>query len=509
MARVSRIFILWLTVPFPGIPLPVCVGGAADPVPEWAEEMAPVQQEDPAPGLPTKILWYLPNRALDLLDVFRLRAKVGPGLGAGARVTDVASFYAGRSHAVYAGPPGPRHPDRVPALIGLEQKRGLVILGVDATDSLLYPPEYSFDEIGLDVHLLFLGAEVGVSPAEGVDFLYGWFGSDPRGDDLPRSKVEDHPPREGVLGHDRPPPPFPLDPKPSIFPSFTSRLDYLRHNVPRRVRGEFRAWDRWLLEPEQIREEQPPVRDLRLSLHSQWVSGPGGGYELKPKLKLHVDLPNLERELSLFIESSYDDDLPGTDEVDRRDKGWTLGARKALDKADISADIGVHTGGMPELFSRVAWKPDWRWGDWPFGFEQRLFWENEDGFGLLSALYGYRWLGRDDDWMFRTLTAGRFSESTVGFEWQQSFQLGHMTRLLDEADRRKSPGFDDTLECVAFKTSVFGNDRHQSEYRATVLFRRNLYDDFVLFEMEPGAQWREDRDWTTQYRLDLGLILIF
>src|SRR5262245_60200219 len=49
------------------------------------------------------IVFYLPNRILDLLDIFRVRARVGPGLAAQVRVTEPLSLHAGTYASVYAG----------------------------------------------------------------------------------------------------------------------------------------------------------------------------------------------------------------------------------------------------------------------------------------------------------------------------------------------------------------------------------------------------------------------
>jgi len=47
------------------------------------------------PSWGTRLLWYAPNRILDLLDMFRLRLRIGPGLAANVRMTDYGAFYIG------------------------------------------------------------------------------------------------------------------------------------------------------------------------------------------------------------------------------------------------------------------------------------------------------------------------------------------------------------------------------------------------------------------------------
>lgn len=65
-------------------------------------------EEKESHGLISHTLWYIPNRILDILDIFRFRLSVGPGLGAGVRVTDYAAFYGGTQKSAYTGLPGPR-----------------------------------------------------------------------------------------------------------------------------------------------------------------------------------------------------------------------------------------------------------------------------------------------------------------------------------------------------------------------------------------------------------------
>lgn len=130
-----------------------------------------------------QILWYVPDRALDLVDIFRLRARVGPGLAGNIRVTNLANVYGGRYHAVFLGLPGPRMGDELRSPAGLEQERGLLFMGVDATDDLSHEPGYSPTECVLGTQLLCVGFELGFDPVEFGDFLCGFVLIDPRRDD--------------------------------------------------------------------------------------------------------------------------------------------------------------------------------------------------------------------------------------------------------------------------------------------------------------------------------------
>ena len=129
-------------------------------------------------------LLYVPNRALDLLDIFRLRLRVGPGFAAGARVTKVAELYAGTYASIFAGLPGPRLRETPKLPVGLESHNGASASVVDATVDGGIGPDYSPSEIGAGFHLAILGIDFGVDPVEVLDFATGLFTIDIREDDL-------------------------------------------------------------------------------------------------------------------------------------------------------------------------------------------------------------------------------------------------------------------------------------------------------------------------------------
>lgn len=134
-------------------------------------------------GVLHRLLWYAPNRLADLADIARLRVRAGPGLALNVRATKWAVLYYGEYHAVYAGLPGPRLKPAWPRPAGFEEEKGLVLLAVDATDTLHHEPIYSKSEIAVGVHLAVAGAEAGFDPVELVDFLAGLVLLDIRRDD--------------------------------------------------------------------------------------------------------------------------------------------------------------------------------------------------------------------------------------------------------------------------------------------------------------------------------------
>ena len=130
------------------------------------------------------ILFYLPNRVFDLLDLIRLRVRVGPGIAVSARATEGVDVGLGSYASIFAGLPGPRSSVRVPLPVGLESYSGIALGPGKAQIENDYLPGYSTTEFGASVQALLVGLDVGVDPFEAVDLLAGFFLVDLRGDDF-------------------------------------------------------------------------------------------------------------------------------------------------------------------------------------------------------------------------------------------------------------------------------------------------------------------------------------
>jgi len=128
------------------------------------------------------LLAYLPNRIFDVLDLVRARVRVGPGVAVRARATEGVDVGLGSYASLFAGLPGPRSRVEVPLPVGLETYSGIELLA-DAEVSGGEPPGYSPTELGVSLHLVAVGVDVGVDPIEVLDLLAGLVLIDLRSDD--------------------------------------------------------------------------------------------------------------------------------------------------------------------------------------------------------------------------------------------------------------------------------------------------------------------------------------
>ncbi len=135
------------------------------------------------------IVCYIPNRVFDLVDIFRVRVRVGPGISAGVRATKPLSAFAGFHSSAFIGLPGPRGKRSLPLPMGFDLRSGAQVSLADVSAGTSY---YDFLEVGGELQLFIVGANVGIGGVEILDFLAGLIFIDIVGDDLGKdSKKEE------------------------------------------------------------------------------------------------------------------------------------------------------------------------------------------------------------------------------------------------------------------------------------------------------------------------------
>jgi len=160
---------------------------AGAPVSDLATPSAAVAEdkdEDEGHGFVHTVLLYIPNRIFDVLDIVRLRLRLGPGFAFDARATEVADVFVGAYTSVFVGIPGPRGEPFINWPFGIENKVGAELSVADASTDGRFGPHYGAVEFGVGVQAALIGLDVGVDPWEVVDFAVGLLTFDPVHDDL-------------------------------------------------------------------------------------------------------------------------------------------------------------------------------------------------------------------------------------------------------------------------------------------------------------------------------------
>lgn len=121
------------------------------------------------------VLYYVPNRVLDFVDIFRLNIGIGCGWGFNVRATELAEIGYGCYETTRFGMKGrvlPVYEENI-------NEGGVAFLGY-VNGCLQRDPT----EIGADLHVAVIGAQAAVSLAEAADFITGFILVDLQQDDL-------------------------------------------------------------------------------------------------------------------------------------------------------------------------------------------------------------------------------------------------------------------------------------------------------------------------------------
>jgi hypothetical protein len=151
---------------------------------EPAAQPAPAEEKAPK-SFGHRLLFWIPNRVFDVLDLVRLRVRVGPGVSVGVRATELVDVNVGAHATLFVGLHGPRSEPQIPWPVGLETFAAIEMSAADvATDESKHGPQYGPLETGLGFQAGIIGLDLGVEPYDALDLLAGIFLFDPKGDDL-------------------------------------------------------------------------------------------------------------------------------------------------------------------------------------------------------------------------------------------------------------------------------------------------------------------------------------
>ena len=134
-------------------------------------------------GAGKKILFYLPNRILDLLEVVRLGVHVGPGIGLDVRASRFIQLAADTSANVGVAWQGR---DKLPVVSQIYHTMALGPVRVGTGTGLRY--KHTASETSLVANAGLVGFLAAYDSMELLDFVFGWTTYDLKKDDWGRKK---------------------------------------------------------------------------------------------------------------------------------------------------------------------------------------------------------------------------------------------------------------------------------------------------------------------------------
>jgi hypothetical protein len=236
---------------------------------------------------------------------------------------------------------------------------------------------------------------------------------------------------------------------------------------------------------------------VRLRLNTDYVQH--HGWELSPKIKLHLVLPGMSDRLRLVMN---DDQGADVDQASPSDKDNDIALRwigRQNAKRGYSFDLGFRfKDGDPDPFGRVNLGFEYDLpGKWVGQTTNRLYYYSQTG--VRNDFRQYFNHGLTDDLLFRSRTRLQyFEENDENPYIEQKFSLFHSF-----SDTRKF-AYEAIYRKLSFEDSPFDEDEiidtgngYYSHYQLQVRFRQQAWRPWFFIEFWPIVAWPEERNFDT------------
>lgn len=221
-----------------------------------------------------------------------------------------------------------------------------------------------------------------------------------------------------------------------------------------------------------------------------------------------VALPGLRQRFQIVLDSEELDAFPGQGPDEQADR-FRLALRRAGRWLD--ADIGAKLGSRPRAFSRLTARQNWETAEVSWSASQRGFYDTDEGFGTVANLAQHLWPLRY--FILGHSTSLRWSESTTGVEWQDSYLLAYVPKLIEAERHGQFISPNDMANSLGVRASVRGQhdgSHAMDSYRAALVYRRPLFNrDYLYLEVVPEVVWSREENWEPVYSLKTGLDVLF
>ena len=236
---------------------------------------------------------------------------------------------------------------------------------------------------------------------------------------------------------------------------------------------------------------------LRLEWVNDWDED--DDYNTKVRLRGKLQLPRISKRLNLVFSGSDGDDLT-EDELKDEDRVGLLYNVTEQNRSRFDLTLGVSTD---ELRPGVRYRNQGPINDlYSYRFTQRVQYETDEGFYTTGQLNLDQALGEDK--LLRWSNRAIYGEESDGVEWRTKLSLRHRLRALHKNNQR----------VISYFASVNGatDPSYTRNYRLGLLFRRQLYRQFLFVELEPSYNFRrrdkeDDREgaWNVVLRFEIAL----
>jgi hypothetical protein len=231
-----------------------------------------------------------------------------------------------------------------------------------------------------------------------------------------------------------------------------------------------------------------------------------GGVDYDVRFDAKIRLRRFKERVNLVINNSDEDDevLTGiTDQATRQRRNENQDEEEAglyvrlMDKTRFKIDVGAGAKFKPEPIPKVKskFKAIYAGRDWQVELAETIFWESDDRFGEKTQFQYSKRLG--DEAIFRSISAATWSETTRGLSFGQSVLFSH--RFCSKS----------TIQYKAGASGYTEPSIAMDEYNVRLGYTRQIYRNWLYFEVEPGVDFRRDNNYDAIPLVTFRLHMLF
>tara|TARA_B100001245_G_scaffold124329_1_gene91647 strand:+ start:15333 stop:16496 length:1164 start_codon:yes stop_codon:yes gene_type:complete len=217
--------------------------------------------------------------------------------------------------------------------------------------------------------------------------------------------------------------------------------------------------------------------------------------EYKLGLGVNIVLPNTNERLNLLISSQGEDEGNEPDIIRSAERANYVAALRFIIRESrrwkIDADAGVNWALIPDPYTRIRARRPLEYGFMRFRFTQELNYYTKEGYGEKTDLRF--------DFLVSEQKLLRFETGASYLLNDEYFKLRYGAGLFNQVSRK----FAYVVQAGATGSTEYGTTFDR--YVAGIRFRRQIYKDWMFFEVHPQMIWADEYDWNHRPALLLKL----
>lgn len=272
--------------------------------------------------------------------------------------------------------------------------------------------------------------------------------------------------------------------------SISSRVDSLARNIDEFFTRNGEAYD---------------STGTYLRLRHNAISREGGIIDYTTDVRFKLRLPNTQKKLKLFFETSSEKDpdnisthVENTPASEVKDGDSVLGIQfTSGDKYGwkFKPRLGIHFSSIVDPYVKFRFIREKEYVKWDLKWHETLQWYDSIGWGVDSYFELSRKITKDD--LFRSSTFARWTNEADQFELSQVFSMFHIF------SKKKA---------ITYYAGAYGLSEPEvyvTHYLLGANYRRNVYKDYFFIEIEPQIKYQKINDFHAEHSITFRLEINF